>query len=276
MHQNPYIEKLCSIIEESKYRQWYLNLINTALHRQGGKFTRKTKSKISPTIGYCETHHILPKCICDSDEEIKDKDNLVVLTAREHLLAHLILFKAHPKSRELGTAVQSMGMKSTSTRHRYNTKLTAATKCAISNARKESYVKEDHPRYGAVLSESTKDKISNSLLGRKLSPEHKEKVVNGIIARTSDPDWVHPNRGRTWSDETKQLIRQSCKQVKKTPEWNDKNSKANTGRIHIANTVTKERRRPLKDDAIRMVEESNGIWIILSTRKPIPDYSSSE
>ena len=36
---------------------------------------------------YCETHHILPRCLGGSD----DKSNLVNLTAREHFVAHKLL-----------------------------------------------------------------------------------------------------------------------------------------------------------------------------------------
>ena len=36
---------------------------------------------------YCESHHILPRCLGGSD----DKSNLVNLTAREHFIAHKLL-----------------------------------------------------------------------------------------------------------------------------------------------------------------------------------------
>lgn len=43
-------------------------------------------------LGYSEKHHIVPKCLGGSD----DKFNLVVLTAREHFLAHYLLTKIYP------------------------------------------------------------------------------------------------------------------------------------------------------------------------------------
>lgn len=46
----------------------------------------------APT-GYTETHHILPRSLGGTDE----KANLVVLTAREHFMAHLLLTKLYKK-----------------------------------------------------------------------------------------------------------------------------------------------------------------------------------
>lgn len=40
---------------------------------------------------YTETHHIVPKCMNGTNK----KDNLVELTAREHFIAHKLLFKAY-------------------------------------------------------------------------------------------------------------------------------------------------------------------------------------
>lgn len=42
-------------------------------------------------IGYVEKHHIVPRSLGGTD----DDDNLVLLTAREHFIAHLLLVKIH-------------------------------------------------------------------------------------------------------------------------------------------------------------------------------------
>jgi hypothetical protein len=46
---------------------------------------------------YLESHHIIPKCLggCNS------KGNLVLLTGREHFIAHKLLVKMHPGNRKL-------------------------------------------------------------------------------------------------------------------------------------------------------------------------------
>lgn len=43
--------------------------------------------------GYNETHHIIPRCLGGSN----DISNLVVLSAREHFICHLLLTKMYPK-----------------------------------------------------------------------------------------------------------------------------------------------------------------------------------
>jgi hypothetical protein len=49
-----------------------------------------SNAKLNPKIDtYKETHHILPKCMGGDDS----KENLVMLTARQHYLAHWLLYK---------------------------------------------------------------------------------------------------------------------------------------------------------------------------------------
>ena len=58
------------------YKQIYDNLINS----------RKLLNRSKKTGTY-ESHHIIPKCLRGTN----DKDNLVLLTPREHFIAHLLL-----------------------------------------------------------------------------------------------------------------------------------------------------------------------------------------
>lgn len=63
-------------IEKNKYSQWYENLI------------RKAQNRLLVN-GYVEKHHVIPVCFGGSNA----KTNIVTLTAREHYIAHLILWK---------------------------------------------------------------------------------------------------------------------------------------------------------------------------------------
>ena len=51
--------------------------------------------------GYYEVHHILPKCLGGDDS----KENLVLLTAKEHFICHLLLEKIYPNEKGLVLAV---------------------------------------------------------------------------------------------------------------------------------------------------------------------------
>ena len=64
---------------------------------QRGKSTRDLK-------GYCEKHHILPRCMGGKNEE----DNLTTLTFREHYIAHLLLTKIHKEHRGVNYAFLCM------------------------------------------------------------------------------------------------------------------------------------------------------------------------
>lgn len=51
--------------------------------------------------GYYEKHHVVPRCLGGSDKD----SNLVLLTGREHYIAHLLLTKAYPDVLDLARAV---------------------------------------------------------------------------------------------------------------------------------------------------------------------------
>ena len=59
------------------YQKIYDNLVQSRKNRVTDK--------------YVEKHHIIPKCLGGTD----DKDNLVILTYREHFIAHWLLVKIH-------------------------------------------------------------------------------------------------------------------------------------------------------------------------------------
>ena len=65
----------------NKYTKWYTNIIFKANQLQ-----RKKSSK-----EYYELHHIIPKC--EPFNGSNKKENLVLLTAKEHFICHLLLTK---------------------------------------------------------------------------------------------------------------------------------------------------------------------------------------
>ena len=54
--------------------------------------------------GYFEKHHIVPRCLGGSDED----DNIVLFTAREHIIAHILLWKQNPEHAGLTNAAHMM------------------------------------------------------------------------------------------------------------------------------------------------------------------------
>lgn len=70
------------------------------------KLIARAKARDS-VVGYVEKHHVLPRCMggCDSVE------NIVVLTAEEHFVAHQLLLKIYPSVGGLATAAVLMSKK---------------------------------------------------------------------------------------------------------------------------------------------------------------------
>jgi len=71
---------------ENKYSKFYFDIINKAKSQNRIKLNRSNINYV-----YYEKHHILPKSLFP--ELATSKDNLVLLTAREHFICHLLLVK---------------------------------------------------------------------------------------------------------------------------------------------------------------------------------------
>lgn len=74
------------------YSKIYNNLVSNKTKRKKDKNT------------YYESHHIIPRCLGGGDEV----SNLVLLTAREHFIAHRLLSKIYPQDLNLKLAVLFM------------------------------------------------------------------------------------------------------------------------------------------------------------------------
>jgi len=108
--------------------------------------------------GYFEKHHIVPKCMGGSD----GTENFVLFTPREHVIAHRLLWKAFPDNYSLMWAYTR----------------TVNSHKGILNSREVEKAKIAKALYmsNRVVSEETKDKIRNTLLGRKVPREVVEKT----------------------------------------------------------------------------------------------------
>jgi|SRR5579872_263241 len=66
--------------------------------------SRKLLGRVRGQSNYCEQHHITPRCMGGSDNQ----SNLVMLTAKEHFLAHKLLVKIYPDVFKLWFAMAVM------------------------------------------------------------------------------------------------------------------------------------------------------------------------
>jgi len=134
----------------------------------------RSKDRVIEDNIYTEKHHIIPKSLGGSN----DNDNLVVLTAREHFLAHYLLTKIIKGSSfyKMCFAFSNMcNMKNKYTMARY-----------IPTSRQYQLARELHIKAfkkvmaGRIVSQETKDKISKAHLGKKLNYTVWNKGKKGI------------------------------------------------------------------------------------------------
>lgn len=168
--------------------------------------------------GYVEKHHILPKCLGGTD----DLENLVILTAEEHFVAHQLLIKIFPDCHKLVYAARMMCV--STTKQKRNNKLYGWIKKTYSEARKhikhkphkksgkprKVRDKETKPRKKRILSDEHRQKIGQAQLGRKRSEECRLKMSESGKGKTRSEEHKQKislsNKGRKLSEEHKKAI----------------------------------------------------------------------
>lgn len=138
------------------------------------------RERVAPDC-YCEKHHIIPKSMGGSDS----KENIVILTAREHFIAHWLLLKIH-KNKSMTYAFFAMTKPVGNGKKRYTSKSfkyareSMATWMSKNRSGKNhpmyGITGSDNPNYGAKRNDSTKELLSISAKKRtgKLNPRSKK------------------------------------------------------------------------------------------------------
>jgi hypothetical protein len=80
-----YIDILSRISTKNKYYFWCISIITSAKNRS------TCRSEATELLTYVEGHHIIPKSFGLGGEQ--DNDNIVFLTAKEHIVVHHIMCK---------------------------------------------------------------------------------------------------------------------------------------------------------------------------------------
>lgn len=177
-----------------KYSKWYDALIYKAQCR--GKLN-----------GYKEIHHIVPRSFGGNNE----KSNLVQLTAREHYIAHALLWKMKFEGvygSKMAFAFNTFISKMRTTKaiknikYRINSRIYESFRKEYSQILKEKYAREGGTFLGRTHSEETKRKIGEKSrlkdfkrgsehpsYGKKLNlkPEAKSKKLDAVKKMWDDP-----------------------------------------------------------------------------------------
>jgi hypothetical protein len=117
-----------------------------------------------------EKHHVLPKCLGGTNENY----NIVKLTAKEHYVAHHLLYRIHPTNRKLMFAYTSMCFGSRNHSRYFSARMYENAK----NIRSKLFTGESNPNFGNKTGGSkgykhkpeTIEKMRLIKLGKKRSP----------------------------------------------------------------------------------------------------------
>lgn len=135
-----------SIFENNKYTAWYFSIIE------------KAKNRIEYT-GYTEKHHIIPKSLGGNNAAT----NLVVLTAKEHYIAHHLLTKMVISTDDVGKMWSAYFLMHIG----HDNRIVYPRNYALAKeymARHKSIINagEQNPFYGKTHTDATKQKMSAS------------------------------------------------------------------------------------------------------------------
>jgi len=225
------------------YLKVYCNLIRKAENR-------------TLVEGYTEKHHTFPKSIFGKNKRV------VVLTAREHYIAHALLERVcikryglnHYRTHKMTYAFWMM----CNTNGRQNSYLYEELKIRRSNILK-SLAGENHFNRGKKRSPETIEKLRKASTGKKLSIETRKKLSE--LKRGKN----HPYYGKTHTEETRRKISENRKEKYfHTKEWKEMIGEMNRGeknpffgKKHTEETKEKMRAKKLSNKTKEKLSEIN-------------------
>lgn len=197
---------------------WPKQILQNVYTTRYEKLIEKAKHRNFPKEEYGETHHIIPRSLGGTNDE----SNTVKLYAREHYIAHLLLWKMsmpanmHNKmTMALHVMVNGSGNKKQNRSYIVPSRIYESARKAYSNLLSETRQGEGNSFYGKKHSIETKKKIS----------EANERTKDIRSAKLSG--FNNGMYGKKHTEETKNLLRDLC-----TTMWTDELRKEQSKKAH--------------------------------------------
>ena len=172
----------------------------------------QSENRVKGSGIYFERHHIVPKCLSGNN----DKINLVLLTGKEHFIAHKLLCEIYPDNNKLHYALwRMMNLQSKNHVRNYNI---SSSEYERSKSLQSKLVQQLGKRNQHMVSLETRNKMRLAKLGKSRSNETKAKISNTLLGYKQNPATIELRRskligkpgywlGKTRSTEHKQKIK---------------------------------------------------------------------
>ena len=211
------------------YKKHYDRLISTRklLNREKGKGI------------YYEKHHIIPKC-CGG---LNNKQNLILLTAKEHYVAHYLLIKIYGGELKnklyyaFWRMIKGSEIKKILSANQYEKHRIEFIKNQIGYKHSEETKRKIGEKgKGRICSEETKNKMSKKHKGKNLSVSARKKLSDLLKENKRCLGFKYSEEAkekmklRTHSEETKKKISEKNKNRIFTKEARENMSKAKSGK----------------------------------------------
>lgn len=182
----------------------YIKHYNLLMHK--AQQEKRVKSKDN----YYEKHHIIPKSEGGTDA----KENLVLLTAREHFIAHWLLYRDNPNKQSRAYAFWKM-----CTQHNPNQSRYTPSSRIYKEARLGFRQANSKTHKGKTLSTEQKKQISSRRKGKatRTGFSHSEETKQRISeAKKGTASW---NKGIPRTADEKKAISEAKKGVENPKKW---------------------------------------------------------
>jgi hypothetical protein len=223
------------------YIKAYENLIST----------RKIREQIT---GYTEKHHIIPKSFGGTNST----ENMVILTAREHFIAHLLLAKMYPESGMVHAVFKMACVNKTLGNFKVTNRLYEILRINHANrvssdknaAKKKSLASKGKKQSPEHIKARTESRLKNG------NPWHSDETIKK--AAESNTGKKHPSRksGNDRSEAEKEASRKSAesrKGRKMLPEQVAKSVASRTGKKRNI-PISEERKQQLSEEKSKKIE----------------------
>ena len=178
---------------QNKYTKIYQLIIERALLRISNAASRSNSAlrKEAALVLNCpvEGHHILPRSLCQTQQEQDDIHNYAFLTFKEHLLCHKLLATKIINSTPLNCAFYAMFTRRNTKQQSRPMTLREAEWFKQNSVQSWSRFGEDNGMFEKKHTDAAKLKISKKAIGRIQSDDTKRAIRVAQLARREENAW---------------------------------------------------------------------------------------